>query len=306
MRYFFLPLAVAMVVLRCLSQAPMDPAEALAGKNVVVCGASKGIGRELAWQYSSAGANVFLIARDGKMLDELAANITASHTQANVFVKAIDLSTEAGADSLVSHVSEIGWKHIDVLCLNHVVGLYGYYLRTFKDSTDLSKVTKSFQINALSYMWIATKAMPLMQMAPDDAQLLVVSSLAGKIGVPLTTGACFVLRVPPASAHARSSPASSLPTLPLSLSLSPLLLLLLPLALVNPPRAHATCHYACDMCLSPAAPWGRVRRHQACPARLFRRAQARPGAGASEGTKVTVKKKATMASPVAHHMPDGH
>ena len=41
------------------------------GKNVLVTGASRGIGRELALNYCRMGANVFITARDEKKLKEV-------------------------------------------------------------------------------------------------------------------------------------------------------------------------------------------------------------------------------------------
>ena len=45
--------------------------DSLAGKNVLVTGASRGIGRELALNYCRMGANVFITARDEKKLKEV-------------------------------------------------------------------------------------------------------------------------------------------------------------------------------------------------------------------------------------------
>jgi 3-oxoacyl-[acyl-carrier protein] reductase len=43
----------------------------LSGKTAIVCGSSKGIGREIAIQFAKSGANVVLLARDKNLLDEL-------------------------------------------------------------------------------------------------------------------------------------------------------------------------------------------------------------------------------------------
>ena len=45
--------------------------DSLVGKNVLVTGASRGIGRELALNYCRMGANVFITARDEKKLKEV-------------------------------------------------------------------------------------------------------------------------------------------------------------------------------------------------------------------------------------------
>ena len=46
-------------------------ADSLVGKNVLVTGASRGIGREVALNYCRMGANVFITARNEKKLKEV-------------------------------------------------------------------------------------------------------------------------------------------------------------------------------------------------------------------------------------------
>ena len=45
--------------------------DSLVGKNVLVTGASRGIGREVALNYCRMGANVFITARNEKKLKEV-------------------------------------------------------------------------------------------------------------------------------------------------------------------------------------------------------------------------------------------
>jgi hypothetical protein len=77
-----------------LGMIARDPAE-LKGQRVVVCGASKGIGRDLAAQYAQAGAEVVVVARPQSQAalvdfaDEL-----KSTWGATVHPVAVDLGTE--------------------------------------------------------------------------------------------------------------------------------------------------------------------------------------------------------------------
>ena len=48
------------------------------GKNVLVTGASRGIGRELALNYCRMGANVFITARNEKKLKEVCTRVSTS------------------------------------------------------------------------------------------------------------------------------------------------------------------------------------------------------------------------------------
>ena len=49
------------------------------GKNVLVTGASRGIGRELALNYCRMGANVFITARDERKLKEVIVKLYRIH-----------------------------------------------------------------------------------------------------------------------------------------------------------------------------------------------------------------------------------
>ena len=51
----------------------------LRGKNVLITGASKGIGAAAARIFAEEGANLHLAARDGAALDALAGQLRAAH-----------------------------------------------------------------------------------------------------------------------------------------------------------------------------------------------------------------------------------
>ena len=51
------------------------PPDDVIGKNVLVTGASRGIGKELAIQYAKLGANVFITARNEDALNEVIYNV---------------------------------------------------------------------------------------------------------------------------------------------------------------------------------------------------------------------------------------
>jgi 3-oxoacyl-[acyl-carrier protein] reductase len=65
------------------------------GKNALVCGASKGLGRACAMSLAREGCNVTIAARDQAQLDRTAAEIRAA-TGAEVTVVAGDITTDAG------------------------------------------------------------------------------------------------------------------------------------------------------------------------------------------------------------------
>ena len=58
----------------------------LQGKQSLVCGSSQGIGKALAFEFAKAGANVTLLARNCKALEEVLMNLPNNGTQSHDFI----------------------------------------------------------------------------------------------------------------------------------------------------------------------------------------------------------------------------
>jgi NAD(P)-dependent dehydrogenase (short-subunit alcohol dehydrogenase family) len=85
---------------------PAPSAGWLAGRLVVVTGASRGIGAATAAAAAAAGANVVLAARNGQALDAVAGRIQEAGGQATPVPT--DVSDEAAVDRLFAKVKETG------------------------------------------------------------------------------------------------------------------------------------------------------------------------------------------------------
>jgi NAD(P)-dependent dehydrogenase (short-subunit alcohol dehydrogenase family) len=72
----------------------------LEGKAIVVTGAGRGIGREIAMSAAKAGADVVLVARSKAQLDDVAAQI-AAQGKGSALVYPADLTDKAVADELI-------------------------------------------------------------------------------------------------------------------------------------------------------------------------------------------------------------
>lgn len=73
----------------------------IAGKNALVCAASKGLGRGCAMALAAEGAKVTILARQQKVLEQTAAEIRA-HTGAEVTTVVADITTEAGREKALA------------------------------------------------------------------------------------------------------------------------------------------------------------------------------------------------------------
>src|SRR5262245_61740595 len=81
----------ARLLRRALRPAPRPPrphslSEALAGKRVVVTGASSGIGKALALEVAAHGATALLVARHRDALEQVRAEVEANGGKAQLFV----------------------------------------------------------------------------------------------------------------------------------------------------------------------------------------------------------------------------
>ncbi|HEY1949931.1 MAG TPA: SDR family NAD(P)-dependent oxidoreductase [Bryobacteraceae bacterium] len=80
-----------------------QPAVNLSGKNALITGASKGLGKAMALALSRAGAHVALVSRDAAKLNEVKSEIEANGGSANVFIA--DVTNEAQVDQLEQEVA---------------------------------------------------------------------------------------------------------------------------------------------------------------------------------------------------------
>ncbi len=102
----------------------MSKAFQLSGCTAIVTGASSGLGAEFARQISPRAKALFLAARSGDALSELAAILTKQNASLRVVTCACDLATDAGRAAMWKSVEDAGLKP-NLLVNNAGVGDYG-------------------------------------------------------------------------------------------------------------------------------------------------------------------------------------
>jgi short-subunit dehydrogenase len=153
--------------------------EVFRGNVVVLTGASRGIGRELALQLAGQGAHLALSARDAAALDELAEICRARGGQA-VAIPA-DVGEEAQCANLIRRTVET-YGRIDTLINNAGISMWAL----FDQVTDLSIFEKLMRINYLGSVWCTWHALPYLK--KSRGRIVAVASLTGKTGVPTRSG----------------------------------------------------------------------------------------------------------------------
>eukprot|EP00656_Telonema_subtile_P010799 TRINITY_DN15255_c0_g1_i1.p1 TRINITY_DN15255_c0_g1~~TRINITY_DN15255_c0_g1_i1.p1 ORF type:complete len:136 (-),score=31.06 TRINITY_DN15255_c0_g1_i1:2-409(-) len=83
-----------------------------AGKNVIVTGASSGIGEALAYRYASLGANVGLVARRNGTLQEVKARCDALKGGGVISTLSADVADAKGWSQVEAYVEGLSLIHI--------------------------------------------------------------------------------------------------------------------------------------------------------------------------------------------------
>lgn len=133
---------------------------------ILITGANRGIGRELANQLAADGDTVLLGARDLDATTKAAAEIGD-----NAHAVQLDVSSQASVDAATKKITA-DFGRLDVL-VNNVGGVFDYAQQA--STADLAVVQQALDINLFS-AWRVTQAMlPLLREAPG-ARIVNVSS----------------------------------------------------------------------------------------------------------------------------------
>jgi short-subunit dehydrogenase len=152
-----------------------------AGKNVLITGASSGIGQSLALNLSSKGANVGLVARRSELLSDLCARINKESTRAHSYVA--DVRDEAQMmDVARTFRNEIG--PVDILIANAGIGR-----ATPATKLKPQDARQVIEINLIGVINTVASVLPYM-IERGSGHLVAISSLAAYRGLPKSSAYC--------------------------------------------------------------------------------------------------------------------
>ncbi len=145
---------------------------------VWITGASSGIGTALALEWGSRGARVVLSGRDEGRLDAVAAEIATDTLTLPFDVRDEEAMLEATA-------AAVDWSGgIDVFVANA-----GVSQRSRAVDTDMSVYRDIIEIDLISQI-AATQALLPHMVERGSGTFAYISSVAGKVGIPMRTGYC--------------------------------------------------------------------------------------------------------------------
>ena len=146
----------------------------LAGRNALVTGASRGIGRSIAISLSEHGAHVILVARNQEMLNEVKSEIESQGGTAQVIVA--DLGLEESAEQVA--------QQIDIDSLHILVNnAGGNSFMSPVQSMRLSGWRKTLNLNLDSIVALTQALIPRL-VNSGNGSVINVASVAGLNGSP--------------------------------------------------------------------------------------------------------------------------
>lgn len=154
----------------------------LAGRAVLVAGASKGIGRGVAEAFLDEGAQVMLTARSGEALERARGELAEMHGE-RVASWQGDMTVSEDIESALNHTL-FTFERLDAVIAN--VG--GGYLQPGWELSD-EEWASALEHNLMGTLRLARRALEHLQ-GVDGASITVISSIAGvdAMGSPLPYG----------------------------------------------------------------------------------------------------------------------
>ena len=152
-------------------------------KNVLVTGASSGIGEAFANQFAELGANLLLVARSEDVLLQLAKNLEEKFS-VRCAVIAMDLSEDNAAKKLFDRINSMNWD-IDILVNNAGFGKIGDF-----EKYDLQTYHSMLQLNINTLTELCLLYIPSMK-KKNSGGIINVASTAAFLPIPFPSGEAF-------------------------------------------------------------------------------------------------------------------
>lgn len=144
-------------------------------KNILITGASSGIGRALAVSYSASGVKLFLCARNSEKLNET--KEICEKLGAQVFVEILDVADEQKVKNWIEKIAD----------LDLVIANAGISAGTAGGPESLAQIKKIFATNwdgVINVIDPTIEKMKRKKSKSPGGQIALISSLAGMRGLP--------------------------------------------------------------------------------------------------------------------------
>lgn len=150
--------------------------ESLAGKNIVITGASGGIGAEMAKLCASRGANLVLLARSKDKLQQLQKELQDRYA-VRVTVHQLDVSDTDQVRIVFERIFQTVGQ-VDILVNN---AGFGVFREAYEAGID--EIKAMFNVNVIGLMACTSMVLPQMRKR-QSGHIINIASQAGKIATP--------------------------------------------------------------------------------------------------------------------------
>lgn len=150
----------------------------LRNRNILITGASDGIGKALALSAASLGATVILHGRNVKKLERVYDQVQALDNSARPSIAAMDLAT-ADSDAYLSLADSIAKEFGQLDGLVHNAGILGDKISI--EQYDAVMWQRVMHVNVTAAFALTQVCMPLLREAPDPSMIFASSSV-GRVG----------------------------------------------------------------------------------------------------------------------------
>ncbi|MBC7692953.1 MAG: SDR family oxidoreductase [Methylotenera sp.] len=149
-------------------------------RNVLITGASGGIGKALAEGFAAKGANLLLVARNESALKTLAAALEKKNPKIKAHVLALDLSKSDAASKLKHHCLEQNFS-VDTLVNNAGYGVWGQFAEL-----SLQEQLDCMQVNVTTLVQLTHEFIPMLKenASKGGASLMNVASTVAYQAMP--------------------------------------------------------------------------------------------------------------------------
>lgn len=143
--------------------------------NIIVTGASRGIGFETALLLCQQGHNVIAIARNGAGLEKLQLATRSSHSDSRLMILSGDLTSEKDVQELFYHAKSLN-SRIDIL-INNAASIIN---KPF-ENISLEELRQIYEINVFAVFRLTQALLPLMG-GHEVSHVVNISSMGGVQG----------------------------------------------------------------------------------------------------------------------------
>ena len=148
----------------------------LAGKVVLITGASSGLGESIAYEVSKKGGRVILCSRREEELSTCLKKCEEISGQTGTFYQ-MDISDYDQVEEVLENI-KIDFDQVDVLVNCAGIGLFESFLES-----DFSDTEKMFSINVMGLIYL-TQKIGLLMAEKKSGHIINIASQAGKMATP--------------------------------------------------------------------------------------------------------------------------